>query len=58
MRQIELAQSLGVSRVTIGKALHRLQAAGLVALRRGRIDIVDPLAFDAWIEARNVLGGL
>jgi CRP-like cAMP-binding protein len=49
-RQSDLAFTLGVSRVSIGKVLADLQALGLIRLGYGAITLVDPAAFDAWIE--------
>lgn len=47
--QSDLAYLLGVSRVSIGKALGELQSQGLIKLGYGRIEIPDPSALKAWI---------
>ncbi|MEO1014310.1 MAG: Crp/Fnr family transcriptional regulator [Pseudomonadota bacterium] len=41
IRQIDLAYALGVSRVSVGKALERLQARGLIQLGYGEIRVLD-----------------
>ncbi|MGA0603324.1 Crp/Fnr family transcriptional regulator [Caulobacter sp. KR2-114] len=41
LRQDELAAMHGVSRQTINRALKRLEAAGLVAVRYGRVEVLD-----------------
>ncbi|MEO1251096.1 MAG: Crp/Fnr family transcriptional regulator [Pseudomonadota bacterium] len=48
-RQSDLAFTLGVSRVSIGKALSGLQRSKLIRLGYGRIDIPDPSALERWI---------
>lgn len=53
--QSDLAFTLGVSRVSIGKALARLQDAGVIALGYGRIGVPDPSALDRWIAERSPL---
>ncbi len=52
-RQSDLAFTLGVSRVSIGKALTALQAAGVIALGYGEIHIPDRKALAAWIAERE-----
>ncbi|WP_417494131.1 Crp/Fnr family transcriptional regulator [Maricaulis sp.] len=56
--QTELAFALGVSRVSSGKALAKLQAHGLIRLGYGRIEIPDPAALASWIGARAALSPL
>ena len=41
LSQQELAAMVNVSRVTVGKALQVLQSEGLIALRYGRIAVLD-----------------
>jgi len=41
LRQVDLAHSLGVSRVSIGKALKELSSSNLIALGYGKIEIKD-----------------
>lgn len=52
--QADLAFTLGVSRVSIGKALAILQDEKLVILGYGRIDIPDTARLHAWIARRAV----
>lgn len=47
--QSELAFTLGVSRVSMGKALGALQKEGIVKLGYGRIDIPDRKKLKVWI---------
>ncbi|MHA7871308.1 MAG: Crp/Fnr family transcriptional regulator [Hyphococcus sp.] len=49
-RQSDLAFTLGVSRVSVGKALSRLQDEGLIALGYGRINVPDCAALRYWID--------
>jgi len=53
--QTELAFALGVSRVSSGKALGRLQALGLVEPGYGQIAIPDPAQLAAWIKTHAEL---
>jgi len=53
--QADLAVTLGVSRVSIGKVLKRLQADGLIVRRYGRIDIPDVDSLKTWIAERDYL---
>ncbi len=41
IRQVDLAYALGMSRVSVGKALDKLQAQGLIQLGYGEIKILD-----------------
>jgi CRP/FNR family cyclic AMP-dependent transcriptional regulator len=41
LKQVELAHSLGVSRVSIGKALKQLKMEGHLSLGYGKIEIID-----------------
>ena len=50
-RQSDLAFTLGVSRVSVGKALARLQEKGLIKLGYSRIEILGRAALKQWIEA-------
>lgn len=45
--QEELAQALGVTRVTVNRALHRLQDDQLVRVSRGRITLLAPEVLSA-----------
>lgn len=54
VRQEELANTLGVSRVTMGKALKRLAEYGLISLGYGVIHIDDKTALIDWLLARSV----
>jgi CRP-like cAMP-binding protein len=53
--QADLAVTLGVSRVSIGKVLKRLQADGLIIRRYGRIEIPDVATLKSWIAERDYL---
>ncbi len=50
--QSDLAFTLGVSRVSIGKALARLQDEGLITLGYGRIAVQDRKSLHDWVAAR------
>jgi len=50
--QSDLAFTLGVSRVSIGKALARLQGEGLIDLGYGRIGVPDRKSLSDWIATR------
>lgn len=56
--QSDLAFTFGVSRVSIGKALGRLQNEGLIRLGYGRIAIPDTKRLDQWIADRSPLAPL
>lgn len=53
--QSDLAFTLGVSRVSIGKVLSGLQDEGLIVLGYGRIGVPDSMALDQWIASRSPL---
>ena len=53
VRQVEIADALGVSRVAIGKTLKKLRSERLIEQRRGRIHIPDRRRLDRWISARS-----
>lgn len=50
-RQEELAYTIGVSRVSIGKALQTLQSLGFIRLGYRRIELCDLAAMQSWVEA-------
>lgn len=53
-RQSELANTLGVSRVSVGKALKHLQAEGLLELHYREISIPDLDRLEQWLaQSRN-----
>lgn len=56
--QADLAFTLGVSRVSVGKALAQLQKAGLVVLGYRTIAIQDRAALTRWLARRRVLSPL
>ena len=56
--QSDLAFTLGVSRVSIGKALARLQEEGLIVLGYGRIGVPDRAALNDWIAERSPIAPL
>ncbi|MCV6587043.1 MAG: Crp/Fnr family transcriptional regulator [Marinibacterium sp.] len=49
--QSELAVAVGASRVSVGKALKKLEAEGLIALKYGAIEIPDVQALSDWVDA-------
>ncbi|MES0883840.1 helix-turn-helix domain-containing protein, partial [Roseibium sp. SCP14] len=49
--QSELAVAVGASRVSVGKALKKLEQEGLIALKYGAIEIPDAKALSDWIDA-------
>lgn len=55
LNQSELAFTLGVSRVALGKALGELQKDGLIKLGYKRIDIPDALKLKGWIAKNDPL---
>jgi CRP-like cAMP-binding protein len=57
-RQEDLAGMLGVSRVSIGKALKKLERQGLIKLGYGRIDVPDVARLRAQVDAEFQLGPL
>ncbi|NRA29273.1 MAG: Crp/Fnr family transcriptional regulator [Parvularculaceae bacterium] len=50
--QQDLAMTLGVTRMSVGTALSKLQAAELIKLHYRRIEIRDPAALERWIEGQ------
>jgi CRP/FNR family transcriptional regulator len=48
--QSELAVAVGASRVSVGKALKKLEQEGLIALKYGAIEIPDAKALSDWID--------
>lgn len=57
-RQDQLAFTLGVSRVSVGKALSTLQKDGLIELGYGKIKIPSTTIFRRWLEERTLLAPL
>ena len=49
--QSEIAVAVGASRVSVGKALKKLEGEGLIALKYGAIEIPDVNALSDWIDA-------
>lgn len=49
--QSEIAVAVGASRVSVGKALKKLEGEGLIALKYGSIEIPDVAALSDWIDA-------
>ena len=49
--QSELAVAVGASRVSVGKALKRLEGEGLIALKYGAIEVPDTQSLSDWIDA-------
>ena len=54
IRQIDLAYALGMSRVSIGKALEALQGRGVIELGYGEIKIIDAAGLKALIANKSV----
>ncbi|WP_153770201.1 Crp/Fnr family transcriptional regulator [Labrenzia sp. CE80] len=50
-KQSELAAAVGVSRVSVGKALKKLEQERLIALKYGAIEVPDAKALADWIDA-------
>ena len=53
LRQCELAESLGASRVAVNKALGQLTALGFVSTGYGTVTLVDRNALRHWLDARR-----
>ncbi|MET1416630.1 Crp/Fnr family transcriptional regulator [Roseibium sp. HPY-6] len=49
--QSELAVAVGASRVSVGKALKKLEQEGMIVLKYGAIEIPDAKALSDWIDA-------
>ncbi len=52
-RQNDLAQSIGVSRVTLGKVLKQLEAEQLINIGYGKIGLYDRHQLEAWLAERS-----
>lgn len=48
--QSELAAAVGVSRVSVGKALKKLEQKGLIVLKYGAIEVPDTKVLADWID--------
>jgi DNA-binding GntR family transcriptional regulator len=55
LRTAELAQEMGVSRMPVREALHRLEAEGLVTMQPYRGAIITPLSTDKVTDAYELL---
>ena len=49
--QSELAAAVGASRVSVGKALKKLEGEGLIVLKYGSIEIPEAKSLSDWIDA-------
>lgn len=58
LTQGDLAFALGVSRVSVAKALNRLRALGLVKPGYGQIDVPDAARLGRWVRAHAELAPL
>ena len=58
VKQSILAETMGVSRVSLGKALEELEKAGLLSRGYGAIHIPDRPTLHAWIDARAQISPL
>lgn len=56
--QSDIAVTLGVSRVSVGKVLAQLQDEGLIALGYGRIGVPEIARMHRWIAARSPIAPL
>jgi CRP-like cAMP-binding protein len=54
VKQTDLADTLGVSRVAIGAALSKLQAVGVIRLGYGRIWVDDPVKLEGWLANKDI----
>ncbi|MDX1489264.1 MAG: Crp/Fnr family transcriptional regulator [Acidiferrobacterales bacterium] len=54
-RQEDLAFTFGVTRVSIGKVIARLQGEGLIEAGYGRIVVPDVSKLEEWVEARSLI---
>jgi len=52
-RQSELAFTLGISRVSTGKALKQLANLGMIQLGYGQIELSDPSELESWIDQQS-----
>jgi len=55
VRQEELSFTFGVSRVSMGKVLKRLERQGLLKLGYGRIEVADAQGLSDWLEHRMLV---
>lgn len=51
--QEELSEILGVTRVSINKALRQLEKSGLIERAYGRIEIPSPAKLDHWVQSQS-----
>lgn len=58
VRQIDLADALGVTRVAVGKALKLLKEEKLISQGHRRIEILNRGRLDCWIDERKLVVGL
>ena len=56
--QSELASTLGVSRVTLGKTLAQLSKSGLIDLGYRQITLCDPIELSKWVEKQSEVAPL
>jgi len=49
----ELSEILGVTRVSINKALRQLEKSGLIERAYGRIEIPSPAKLDHWVQSQS-----
>tara|TARA_R110002110_G_scaffold38828_2_gene126134 strand:+ start:399 stop:1097 length:699 start_codon:yes stop_codon:yes gene_type:complete len=54
-KQEDLAFTLGVTRVSIGKVLSKLEQAGLIHRGYGKITVADPSLLASWVEDRRLV---
>ena len=55
MTQDELAKMLGVTRISVGKALSSLEERGLIQRRYGRIEVTNSKSLSAWVTKKTAL---
>ena len=58
VKQTDLAETMGVSRVSMGKVLEELESLGLLQRGYGAIDLPDTAALKEWIDAHAQISPL
>lgn len=53
INQTQLGQALGLTRVSVNAALAKLEARNLIRRGYGRIQIVSPIALQAWVREQS-----
>ena len=58
VKQSDLAETMGVSRVSMGKVLEELEEMGLLKRRYGAVELPDTASLKEWIDARAQISPL